>query len=466
MKKLMGVMSVMMIGMPSMAMVSEVVAPLEKTPNLSPMTDENLELHETKPVTLNLGVGMARHINEAIVTKNWQDLEVLLSVYPTSEEYDPLLHKYAQGALYRHQLKHGQAILAYQEMLAINPELHYVRFDLAVMLFEDKRYDEAMIQFEMVKPFLNANLQALVIHYMGLIGEQQKPDIHLNVNYETTDNVNNASSATQIHWQGRIWQKSDDSLPKKATGVRYGVLISKDKGLYANHYLTASGSLDGVHYWDRSEYDEETVSVGLGYKYQNVVSSVSVVPFLEYTWLNDSDYQHETGLKVHINRRLNSQLNVGVGVQYAKRYYDDDNVASRYDATVTRANISYRYALRPNVILFGGADVTDDKTINQEYASMRYGINMGLMGELDNGVGGRVSVRYARRDFDVPERLLYGFIRQDAEYYVQTAWWYNRLQYRGFVPTLNLYYRKIDSNMAGLYSRDGMQLFVSVDKRF
>lgn len=155
-----------------------------------------------------------------------------------------------------------------------------------------------------------------------------------------------------------------------------------------------------------------------------------------------------------------------MSASFTKRYYDSDRLAKNYDSEVVRLSGNYRYALTPKLVLFGGVDMTDDDTKNPEFASVRYGTTLGVLTTLENGLGGRVSVRYAKREFDAPETLLYNFIRQDDEYYVQTAWWYDKWQYRGFVPNLHLNYRKIDSNMADLYSRDGVQSFVSVEKKF
>lgn len=440
--------------------------PLEKIPDITPIQKAGSEINMGKVGTLNLGDGLTGQINRAIVAKDWQSLDGLLHTYQSSAEYDPILYQYALGAWHRSQFNHHRAIAVYRQMLADNPDFHYVRFDLALMLFEDKRYDEAKSELMAVRPLLNADMQALTERYLDQIDKRNKANTSFNVNYEKTDNVNNASPATQVRWQGKTWKKTAESLPQKATGVRYGFDIAKDKQLRANHYLTANAGIDGVHYWNKPEYDEQTATLGLGYKYQNVRGNVSVVPFLNHTWLDDKPYQYETGIKANINRRISSKLHVGAGVQYAKRYYDEKRLAERYDSDVRRVSASYRYVLTPSLMVFGGVDVTDDDTKDKEFASVRHGINLGVLGEMDNGMGGRVSVRYAKRKFDAPEQLLYGFVRQDDEYYLQTALWYDKWQYKGFVPNLNINYRKISSNMADLYSRDGVQSFISVEKKF
>lgn len=440
--------------------------PLEKTPDILPIPNVEVQVESNQTSKLNLGQGMVRDINQAIVTKNWQTLEELLKDYPSSNEYDVLLYQYALGAWYRSRLKHAQAIKVYQQMLMDNPDFHYVRFDLAIMLYENKQYDEAQAELIRVKSFLNTHMQGLVERYLEQIRQRKKADFDFHINYEKNDNVNNASSATHVQWGGRTWQKSAESLPQKATGVRYGMGVSKDIALQGNHYLNTNMDFRGVHYWDNPRYDEQTVSLGVGYKYQNINSHFSLSPFIDYTWFDDELYQREMGIKANFNRRINTRLNVGMGVQYFERYYDNERLAKLYDSHVNLINVGYRYALAPRILVFGGADVTNDNTKDKEQASVRYGLNMGILGEMDSGLGARVSVRYVKRNFEVPEQLLYGFTRRDDEYYLQTSWWHNKLHYKGFMPNLNISYRKVDSNMDDLYSRDGVQSFISIEKKF
>lgn len=189
-------------------------APLEKTPDLSPMDMPVLQVADASYRTVELGQGVVGLINQSIVGKDWERLKQLLDEYPSSE-YDPILYRYALGAWYRSQFKHAQAIELYRQILTDNPEFHYVRFDLAVMLFENKQYQEAKAMLLKVKPSLNANMQALANHYVRQINKRKQARVDISGNYEKTDNVNNAGSATQIQWQGRTWQNPPKVCPKK-----------------------------------------------------------------------------------------------------------------------------------------------------------------------------------------------------------------------------------------------------------
>ena len=115
----------------------------EKTPQVQPELLLNQPSLNTPSVApLAEGSSLEESINFAIVTKDWQMLEKLLAQYLTTTNFDPILYDYGLGALYRHQGRQKEAIVLYQQLLERQPNLHYPRFDLAMMLYEDKRYTE------------------------------------------------------------------------------------------------------------------------------------------------------------------------------------------------------------------------------------------------------------------------------------------------------------------------------------
>ena len=74
-----------------------------------------------------------------LVQKNWQALKPLLTIYATQPQFDKILYQYALGALSRAEKNYSQAIELYQQIVHQNPELIYPRFDLGIMLFENKQ---------------------------------------------------------------------------------------------------------------------------------------------------------------------------------------------------------------------------------------------------------------------------------------------------------------------------------------
>jgi len=127
----------------------------EKDPQIQPdllLNQPSLNTPTTAPV--KEGSSLEESINFAIVSKDWQKLEKLLNQYRTTTNFDPILYDYGLGALYRYQGRQKEAIALYQQILKRQPDLHYPRFDLAMMLYEDKRYVEAKTELETAKPYL------------------------------------------------------------------------------------------------------------------------------------------------------------------------------------------------------------------------------------------------------------------------------------------------------------------------
>lgn len=411
-------------------------------------------------------VGLEEQINRAVVARDWDTLKTLLESYRALPDFNPVLHDYALGGLRRSQLRHGEAVSLYRGILAKHPDLAYPRFDLGVMMFENKQYREARAELKRAKPDLQPPMQQLADCYLASIESAQswQPDVSLQ--YEQTDNVNNASSERVIEWNGRHWNKTADSLPQKAHGIRYGAGISREINMGGHHFVYGSLSGDGVHYWDNQDFNEQSLRLAAGYKNRSAVQSFGIVPFAEQNWLGGKRYNRETGINTDFSRRLNEKWRLSLNAGYIKKYYRNSGSAARYNSHMPLAGATLAYSAPKNWLLYGGADWSHDMTKEAEQASVRKGIRFGAVKAFENGFGIRTNLRYARRTFDAPGSLVYRLTRKDHEYQVNASIWHNKISWKGLVPHLNFRYLKIDSNMSGFYSRKSMQTFVSVEKQF
>ena len=410
--------------------------------------------------------GLEEQINRAVVARDWDTLKTLLESYRALPDFNPVLHDYALGGLRRSQLRHGEAVSLYRGILAKHPDLAYPRFDLGVMMFENKQYREAKAELKRAKPDLQPPMQQLADRYLASIESAQswQPDVSLQ--YEQTDNVNNASSERVIEWNGRRWNKTADSLPQKAHGIRYGAGVSREINVGGHHFVYGSLSGDGVHYWDNQDFNEQSLRLAAGYKNRSAVQSFGIVPFAEQNWLGGKRYNRETGIHTDFSRRLNEKWRLSLNAGYIKKYYRNSGSAARYNSHMPLAGATLAYSAPKNWLLYGGADWSHDMTKEAEQASVRKGIRFGAAKAFENGFGIRTNLRYARRTFDAPGSLVYHLTRKDHEYQVNASIWHNKISWKGLVPHLNFRYLKIDSNMSGFYSRKSMQTFVSVEKQF
>lgn len=436
----------------------------EKTPQIQPellLSQPSVNTPSVAP--LAEGSSLEESINLAIVNKDWQKLEGLLPKYRTTTNFDPILYDYGLGALYRHQGRQKEAIALYQQLLERQPNLYYPRFDLAVMLYEDKRYAEAKVQLETAEPYLAPTLQALVSQLLGNIKKTQQWQPTLNFSYESTDNVNQASDLKELVIGGATFIRSDDSLPQDAHGLSYNVGAAQEKNIKGNHYIYKNVELGGVNYWDNSDYSELTLQANLGYRNKDIKQSWGVIAMVEQNLLGDNRYNQNYAATLEYSRPISNQWQVSGSASHIQKRYKDSSLASFYDGHSNNTAWILLYQPKPKWLIYTGADFMRDDLADQAESSDRQGIRGGMVFSGDK-ISLRSSLRYAQRDFK-EDNFYYNKIRKDDEYQFTTTIGHKNLSWHGFTPKLNYEYQKIDSNLP-LYERSNSTLFVKVDKYF
>lgn len=424
--------------------------------SLTPSAITEQELLNNRSLTESL-------INRAVMEQRWDWLEYLLPLYRQIPAYDDVLADYAQGALWRHQGRHRAAIDAYRGIIARAPQLVYVRLNLAAMLFENKEYTAAKAQFEKVRtePISPASL-ALVNHYLAAIDKQGGWSLAAGLNYERTDNVNNASAIKEITLGKLTFQKNADSLPQKAQGIRYSGSLSRDFNLAGNHYLSVDGAVYGVNYWDNHDYDQTTVRAGSGYVYRDIAQWASLKPYFEKTWLNSQAYAQTPGISAEYGRWLNKNWQTVAAADLSRTNYQD---YTRFDGNRLALSATVAYLPNARLFVYGGADWINETARDPAEASIRKSLRIGTSYEWPLGISSRLNLRYAHRDFKA-NNFYFGYPRRDHEYQSTVSLWHRKLNFWGITPKLNWQYSKIDSNIPAFYSRSGNRVFIGADKTF
>lgn len=436
----------------------------EEPPQVQPellLNQPNLET--TASVPTKAGNSMEEKINFAIISKDWQKLEKLLSQYHKIVDYDQILYNYGLGALYRHQGRQKEAINLYQQILERQPSLHYPRFDLAMMLYEDKRYSEAEAQLRAAKPYLSPELKVLTSQLLNNIKKSQDWKPLLNFSYETTDNVNQASDLKELVIGDATFIRSDASLPQEANGIRYDIGATQEKNFNGNHYIYKGAELRGVNYWDNNDYNELTLQAGLGYRYKELKQSWGAIMRFEQNLLGGSQYNQNYSATLNYNRKISKKLQISGSFSHSQKRYEEDDLAEYYDGHSNSTAWIVLYQPKPRWLVYAGADAMNDSLADEAESSDRYGIRGGMVYSGKN-ISLRNNVRYAKRDFWA-DNFWYGEKRKDNEYQFSTSISHKKFSWKGFMPKLNYKYQKIDSNLP-LYERSNSSLFVEIDKKF
>lgn len=439
----------------------------DKTDHLKPVEFVKNSSNSTADTPIFMSIEQAnldQTITTLLVTKQWQALKIALDSYVKQTNFDLILYRYAKGAMLRAEQDYDGAIALYQQILQAQPQLAYPRFDLGVMLFENKQYREAKQQLNQAKKALDPQMQPLVERYLQAMAERQnwQPDAELQ--YTQTDNVNNASSEREVEIGGLRFLKNEDSLPQKAHGFRYGLGASREINLSGNHFVAFEGRFSGVHYWDNQDYSEKSLYGSFGYRKHSALQSWGILPFFEQNWLASPRYSKNFGANAEFRRQLNRQWTFSTNFNHTQKRYADENIAQRYNGYINGVSASLSYTANPNWVMFGGVELSKDRTKDKAETSTRKGINISTLVRYGDVVS-RVSLRYVKRHF-LTDNFYFPKKRLDDEYSVNASLWHNQIQWQGFVPKLNYRYRKIDSNIAAFYSRSSSEWFMTVEKNW
>lgn len=405
-------------------------------------------------------------INQALLNKDWNTLARIIKFYPAMQGADPMLVKYIQGALYRQQGKHKQAIAAYQWMMDQEADLTMVRFDLAAMQFENKQYKDARKNFEMVSKAqdLPEYIQGYLQQYLMVITQQLEWSGSLELSAMYNDNVNQTSAERYINFGGLIFEKNTANLPKSAYGTGYDFTLNRQWNLQTHHFLTLSGQVAADFYDDASEYNEITAQLKTGYKFQNIKSWLKIEPMLSQRILDHDSYSQDWGVATEYGYILKPDWQLMANYLWSDRNYQSDDLLTYAGKTHAFSTTAVHF-LHPNQVIFAGLSHQIEQLQDKSESSKRYGIQLGLIQQWQSGWNLRTNLGYAYRKFE-DINIFNPQIRKDKELQANFSLGQQAWQWNGFSPKLNYSYVNIDSNREDLYSRKNHQIALSVESNF
>lgn len=428
--------------------------------------NSDIDLSHVQPAQLLANQALTEQLIQlALRRKEWSLLGKILPLYAQIKDHDPILLAYAQGALWRHQGQHLQAVRAYRGIIAQQPSLTYVRFDLAAMLYENKEYEAAKDQFIKIKADdIDASLRHIADQYLTQIQRKIGWNMQMGMQYVQNNNVNNASSIKEFNLGPYVFTKNEDALPKKGHGLSAFLALDRDVNIQGNHFATIATQLNGTRYWDESDYNEHTLRLESGYKHQDIKTSFSLSPFYEQSWLSEARYGQNIGLISAYSRWLSSNIQVLGAYTYAHKRYHDQGL-QRYEGNLHAFSTAMAYFVSSTLIINGGIDHQIDHLNAEDESSRKTSARVGVIKEFTGGLSARTSLRYGQRHFDAPHFFL-GKTRKDTEYQANVAVWHRQLHFKGITPKINYRYLKINSNLPAFYARQSQQWYVSLEKTF
>lgn len=428
------------------------------------LTDEDLR----KNVRLT-----ERILNQAMLQQDWSTLRRIMGFYPWMQGVDPILRDYVHGALLRHEGRYAQAIALYRRLLDLHPDLDYVRLELAMMLMENKAFDEAGAQIGQLstRP-LDPAARHDVESYRRALERQRGWQFRLGAGLAYNDNVNSANPdrllylplafGTQTIWVP--FAKQSDALPKADWGLKYSGEARIERNIRGNHYYTFGADVSGVAYRRMDDYDDRSLTLRGGYKHQDFNAWFAATPQVGRAWLGDQPYSRNYGLSLEYGYQPTPSWQLMASWLWLKRRYDDPAYAA-YDGHLDILSLTALRVVSPSLLVFGSLGLQRESVAAGEYSYRSPWVQVGAVKTFGKALGARLSGRYGWQSYDEPYALFLNQRRRDRELRLDASLWVPGFSIGGLEPRFNVSHLRITGNLP-MYERSRTEVSLMFEKRF
>ena len=346
-----------------------------------------------------------------------------------------------------------EASLLFLDILRRNPNLPRVSLELARAYFLNSDYEDAQLQFELVKGSgLPPEVQEKVDEFLTQIRRRKDWSIGFNAALVPDSNLNQASGGEEecIALGGMLLCRQ---LEKKQSGIGLGV------GGTLNHYLRFSRdfglrstiSLNALEY-ERNDFDDYQLFLASGPRHTFEQGEISLQPTFRKRWYAGRQYSEEYGIRLDGQWMLNRFL-LGGAFSWARIRYNDSYVNEFLEGDSLFSHLQVRYILNDRTFVQTGLAFQRENAEAEAYGSDSLRCALGLYRVLPYGFSlfGELSLTDARyhgaqwyiaRDYRIAETR-----RRDRTWQVFASLSSSLLEKYDITPTLQYTYVRRDSNI-------------------
>lgn len=408
-------------------------------------------------------VGRALYI--ALQRQDWPGAARLLEAYRCFADRDPMLTRYAEGALARAQGDLEKAEARYRALLALRGDFLPGQLELARVLFENRKDREARRAFDNIRARLKAQgaraagVLRTVEAFLGALRERRGPRgaIALGLGYNSNLNRSSASRACLLAAaNGVCLLQRATPAPIEAPGLNFEGRVGARLPLAGHHGLSLRAVAYGDVYPGHREFSQITLNTQLGYDHQTARDTLSLGPTFDAALSGLELFHTAVGGRAAWTRLFSG--NAGASVEARLRDFThrpatfgfDDGLSAEVFLTGWRG-------WSGDWTLIGGADFSAKQAAERPNAWRQAGLRAGLgkafgeqlelflLASLRYRKYGGFNALLNRRRRDVTQNytLILGW----------PAWRAARLR-----PELRLDYTRVRSTVDWLYSHDRLTL--------
>lgn len=427
-------------------------------------TDTEKTLSLSKEELVNYPDLVIRALIPALIQANEENVELLAPIYKQQQNIDPILSKWADALLARKQGDYAQSINLYRQLIAAQPQVVPVRFQLAETLFANNDNEAAEDQFQKLRTeSLPEPLYQVIEKYLEAINKRDAWRFSGGMSYVQEPNINNAPKAGTTFNGFKAWDR------ESAQGFAYNFGAEKRWSLRNGFFTKLDLSGYGKYYWDNKKYNELSVRLGAGVGYRNVKTEISLTPFTERRWYGGGSsggnelkrFSVNSGARIDLSHWITAKWQISTALEYGEQRYTSRKHLNGNNYLLSNTLL---YAPNSNRYLFAGLDYSIDNATAKDDANKRIGLRIGWGEEWNMGLSTLVTLSYAKRDYEEAGRLL-AEAQENREFSSQVSVWHRSVHFWGVTPRITWAYQHNKSNHP-FYNYDKHRVYLDLNKRF
>ncbi len=386
---------------------------------------------------------------QAIEQNRIDDIRLLSTLLVSDNIINPAIYHYSLGLLAMQDSSYKQAITHFENILHVHPEYNQVSLLLMQALTFDKQYTRAerILAKLLADPTIhNPDFKHSLIQDKEFINKQQAWQLSMNGSLLHDTNINNAPKLT--NYQG--WQLS---TPITAYGAQATFLANKTDNFYKNLSFQSQTTLN-IKYYNKHQFDDIHALIGGGIIYQDSQTTIGTTPFYQKRWYATKPYSDSLGVQFWYQHQSNPKTMLG--------FFGTASQIKHQERTFLDGN-SFNFSTgiyKPNHWISINHHTQNTQESSESYQD--YGVAFGVSHSwqplhLTHHFG------INHRSYDGDD--IFNIKRQDWRYHTSHQIKHKRINFRGYTPSLNIDYERVDSNHFAFDTED-VSMNVEIHKQF
>lgn len=428
----------------------------EKKINSQTFTINDNELLNNEPLTAII-------LDRAIEMQSLDIIEHLINIYASFENKDLILLIYAQSRLNHLKGNYKESINGYKQILSLNDKLSPIRLYLIEALLENHQFDLASKELNLLSMDSNLpeEIKQTIDKYKLIIDDELSFKFTFQINYISDKNINETSNDEYIKIGDKLFKRDEKSLPQAGKGISYNYGIEKDYKIKDQNFLLMSLQNNGKYYYNQNDYNDNIVRMNLGYKFEDAIKTINILPFYQDRFFGNNPYNHTIGNSVNSSFNLNKEFKLIPTFEYGRNFHEDRIFLDGY---YYYESLGSNYILTNQTTFFNNFSIYDNHTKDSSESFVRKNLKFGFYHDLTLDFCTEVSFSIGNKIYD-NDNNIFNIRRNDNEYTEFISFWDKEFKIFNLTPKFNIEFNKNSSNI-NIYNYTNNKYFFSLEKLF